>query len=63
MNDTRTELKKLLNREVGVEKLKTGKFMAKYLAYGTSPSPLVADSEEEALEKLLTYLKTKPKQE
>lgn len=52
-------LKGLLNREPEVEKLKNGKFIAKYVEYGMSPKSLVASSEEEALERLLGHLMAK----
>ncbi|NBO09755.1 MAG: hypothetical protein EBV30_10555 [Actinobacteria bacterium] len=59
-NETpRQKLKNLLGREPEVERLKTGKFIAKYVEYGMSPSLLVAETEEGAIEKLLSHLVTK----
>jgi hypothetical protein len=55
----REELEKILGRPVGVEKLKSGKYIAKYLDYSMRPSDLVGETEDEAFQKLLTYLKTK----
>ena len=52
-------LSNLLHREVGIEKLKSGKFMCKYLDYGMSPLALVGATEEEAYQKLAAYLKAK----
>ncbi len=54
----REELEKILGRPVGVEKLKSGKYIAKYLDYSMRPSDLVGETEDEAFQKLLTYLKT-----
>lgn len=55
----REELEKLLGRTVGVEKLKSGKFIAKYLDYSMRPSELVGATEDEAYQKLFEYLKSK----
>lgn len=57
--EVREELKKLLGRDVGVEKLRTGKYIAKYVCYGTSHLSLVADTENEAYLKLFEHLQNK----
>ena len=59
MDKTKEQLKALLKRDVGVEKLNTGKYIAKYCSYGMSPSLLVGDTEDEALAKLLSYLSSR----
>lgn len=48
-----------LGREVGVVKLRSGKFICKYLNYNMSPLALVGETELEAYQKLAAYLKTR----
>jgi hypothetical protein len=52
-------LNKMLGREVGIEKLRTGKFICKYMDYNMSPLSLVGETEEEAYQKLAAYLQAK----
>jgi hypothetical protein len=61
MDLVKTELKKLLGRDVGVEKLKSGRFICKYFSYSMSPLQLVGDTEDDAYRNLLRHLhETKP---
>jgi len=53
------KLKELLGREPTCSKLKSGKYLADYLNLQTPLTKLVADTEEEAFEKLLTFLTQK----
>ena len=59
----RSELSEILGREPTCSKVKDGKFMADYFKVGAKPTQFVADTEDEAFEKLLLYLKghTEPK--
>ena len=61
IEQVRSRLKAVLGREPEVEKLKTGKFIAKYVEYGMSPLSLVGDTEAAAFEKLAQYLENKKK--
>lgn len=55
----KARVKDLLGRTPEVERLKTGKFIAKYMDYAMSPLSLVDETEEGAIEKLLAYLLAK----
>jgi hypothetical protein len=55
------ELKTILGREPTCTQVKGGKFMADYFKVGAKPTQFVADTENEAFEKLLNYLKSLPK--
>ena len=54
-------LKLLLGREPEVEKTRFGKYIAQYVTYTLNPMLLLADTYDEALEKLLEYLEAHPK--
>lgn len=56
--ETKKELEVLLGREPSCSLLKSGKYMADYFRFGAKPTEFVGSSEEEALQKLLAYLKT-----
>jgi hypothetical protein len=55
------QIQKLLGREVGIEALRNGRFLCKYVEYGVSNLSLVGETETEALQKLLAYLQDKKK--
>ena len=53
------QIKRILNRDVEIESTKSGRFICKYVDFNMSPISLIADTEEEAYQKLLQYLKSK----
>ena len=57
------ELTKILGREPSCSLLKTGKYMADYFKVGSKPTEFIGATEDEALEKLHSYLKSKPQVE
>jgi hypothetical protein len=59
IEQTKSELHKILKRDVLVEQTKTGKWICQYVEYGMSPMKLVGDTQEAAYENLLAYLITK----
>ena len=61
LEQLKSQLKLILKREVEVERLRTGKFICKYLDFGMPALTLIGENEEEAYAKLLTYLQTKNK--
>jgi hypothetical protein len=63
MELVKRQLQKLLGREVQVEKLKSGKFICKYLSFNMHPLSLVGATEDEAYQNLLKYLQSQPKPE
>lgn len=61
MEQVKEKLEKLLGREPSCSRLKDGKFMADYFKYGAPARKFVAETEEDALKKLLEYLESQPK--
>lgn len=59
LSQIKQEIKKLLGRDVEVEKTVHGRFIPMYHSYNMKPTDLVADTEELALAKLLVYLENK----
>lgn len=59
LEDVKADLKDWLGRDVEIDRLKTGKFLCRYVEYGMSPLALVGETEEEALRKLHIYLRDK----
>jgi len=53
------QVERLAHRSVEVEKTKSGKFICKFMDFNMSPISLLADTEEEAYQKLYQYLKGK----
>lgn len=53
------QVRRLANRDVEIEKTKLGKFIPKFIDFNMSPASLLSDSEEEAYQKLIQYLKSK----
>ena len=54
-----TYLTQLLGRVPEVLPLKNGKYIVAYFSYGAPASQFVGDTEEQALERLAEYLKSK----
>ena len=56
----KSELCEILKREPSSTKLKDGRIMADYYRHDAKPTEFIGDTEDEAFEKLLTYLKAQP---
>ena len=63
LQEIKSELKNLLGREPSCSLLKDGKYMADYFRFGAKPTEFVGTTEDEALEKLHTYIKQLKKDE
>ena len=59
LDQIKAELKALLDRDVGVEETRNGKWICQYVEYGMRPTLLLGDTEELAYTKLLEYLRAK----
>ena len=56
----KTELCEILKWEPSSSKLIDGRIMADYYRHDAKPTEFIGDTEDEAFEKLLTYLKAQP---